>query len=98
MVLIYYINNSYYKEHFNINLKYYRCTLKKIGTINNEIFRENNIKQDNLALVDKISDGRITNIKIDKTVIIGNGLNLIFANLDKPPNIKIKNYIINKNE
>lgn len=47
LVLIYYINNSYYKEHFNINLKYYRCTLKKIGTINNEIFRENNIKQDN---------------------------------------------------
>jgi hypothetical protein len=47
LILIYYINNSYYKEHFNINLKYYRCTLKKIGTINNEIFRENNIKQDN---------------------------------------------------
>jgi len=46
LILIYYFNNSY-QEHFDNNLKYYRCREKKIGTINNEIFQENNIIQDN---------------------------------------------------
>ena len=48
LILLYFVNNFYYKEHFNLNLKYFRCDTKKLGIITNEIFHENNIIKDNL--------------------------------------------------
>lgn len=47
IVLIYLIKNCYYKEHFINKFKYFRCDQKKLGTITNEIFQENNIEKDN---------------------------------------------------
>ena len=47
LILLYFANNFYYKEHFNFNLKYFRCDTKKLGIITNEIFTENNITKDN---------------------------------------------------
>lgn len=65
-----------------------------------DVISPSNIIQSNLALVDKISDGRITNIKINQELTTESdpGLNIIFTILDLPPTIKIKNYIIKKNE
>ena len=48
VLFIYLIVKKYnYTESFDNKLKYYRCDIKRMGKITNEIFEENNIVKDN---------------------------------------------------
>tara|TARA_A100001015_G_C15029600_1_gene732462 strand:- start:1632 stop:2774 length:1143 start_codon:yes stop_codon:yes gene_type:complete len=47
LVICLFVKKYYYTESFENKLRYYRCDIKRMGKITNEIFEENNIIKDN---------------------------------------------------